>query len=572
MSACYLSPDEIAQRRTELGQVEAQLKALTRRKSVLRAEILSGFAAPVKGAAPEQLPLVETAPTATTATPAPEAPSHAPEAAKPAAAARSAIQLREAVLAALRAAKGRRSRRVLATLLGESEADVHECLMELIERGEARSARRGGYEATDKPQARGRDTKPGKGQKKPAAAPPAEPIVLGDMTMTEVRQVLLDEIGTWTRWHSGAAADHALWEKLRESGHDDEDGFDLGRNVDKVGQEALTALAKEGRIQYSEAPGNWNNSYAPLGVPRTAEGGPDEPRPPRAKKASKKAPAKSAKPAAKKASKAKAAKGTRSRTWTVPEDIETVLREWGDWYDGALLEAKVRELLPLSLSPSTAEWNNALRGLIEVKKVERREVDGRVQFRLRSEAEPKKAKGKKSGETPTPAIDWRQERKEAVAHIAAAHRAGARISAPPGTARSQFLAYLGAAGALAMGTRGWDFELSCEIDGRRVSEGVWRMSLDYLLDQIEENAEANGGVWPTAASLADLLEAPCGLVDDLVAELLDLERLREVPQTVGASRFEVLPSPKQKKRSSAATRTAPLFEGVEPAPGEEAAE
>lgn len=311
MSACYLSPDEIAQRRTELGQVEAQLKALTRRKSVLRAEILSGFATPVKGAAPEQLPLVETTTPATTA---PEAPSHAPEATKPAAAARTALQLRKAVLELLRAAKGRRSARVLATLLGETEEDVADELegLELAREviGKETSGKAGrAYELRSRWEAKrgkGRDVKPGKAAKKAAPPAPAEPIVLGDMTMTEVRDVLLTYINTWTRWHSGAAADHALWKKLRESGHVDND--EETDKVDQVGHEALTALVTEGKIQADGRPGDWNNGYAPLGVPRTAAGGPEEPKPPRAKKA----PAKSAKPAAKKAAKRVASKGKKA--------------------------------------------------------------------------------------------------------------------------------------------------------------------------------------------------------------------------------------------------------------------
>lgn len=586
MTGLHLTPEAVQARRLELAEVDAQIRALGRRKSVLRAEILSGYAAPVKGVAAEQLPLVETATATTPATTAPEAPAQAPEAAKAATAtatARTAVQQREAVLAALRAAKGRRSGKVLATLLGESEEDIHECLMELIQRGEARSARRGGYEATDKPQPQGRDTKPGKGRKKgkkePATPPPAEIAVLGDMTMAEVRQVLLDEIGTWKRWHSGAAADQALWAELRESGHDDEDKdtFDLSRRVDEVGHEALAALATEGKIQSDGPPGRWGKSYAPLGVERTAEGGPDEPRPPRAKKTSKKASKKPASkaPAAKKtkgAAKGKKAEGTRSRTWTVAEDIEAVLREWGTWFEVGQLEAKVREMLPLSLGPSTAEWNNALRGLIEAKKIQRREVDGQVQFRLAVAPEPKK-KGKKASAkaeptpAPEPAVDWRQERKGAVAHIAEQHKAELPIGGDrKETPRYLILVYLEAAGALVASGTGWDFELSCEIDERRISEGVWRMGLDYLLDTIEESAAVNGGLWPTASSLATMLEAPRGLVDDLVAELLDLRRLREVPQTLGSPRLEVLPSPKGKKLAPAAARTAPLFDDVEPAP------
>ena len=189
MTGLHLTPEAVQARRLELAEVDAQIKALGRRKSQLRAEILSGYAAPVKGVAAEQLTLGETTP-ATTAT---EAPAQAPEAAKPATAtttARTALQMREAVLAALRAAKGRRSGQVLATLLGESEEDVHECLMELIQRGEARSARRGGYEATDKPQPQGRDTKPGKASKKPLWKPGYKPGILPSLTPEGNRRAL----------------------------------------------------------------------------------------------------------------------------------------------------------------------------------------------------------------------------------------------------------------------------------------------------------------------------------------------------------------------------------------------
>lgn len=72
MTGLYLTAEAVQARRLELATVEEQIRALGRRKSVLRAEILSGYAAPVKGAPVEQLPLVETA-TATAAAPVPQA-------------------------------------------------------------------------------------------------------------------------------------------------------------------------------------------------------------------------------------------------------------------------------------------------------------------------------------------------------------------------------------------------------------------------------------------------------------------------------------------------------------------
>lgn len=52
-----LTHEQIGERRLELATVEEAIRMLGRRKSVLRAEILSGFAAPAKGVAPEQLSL-----------------------------------------------------------------------------------------------------------------------------------------------------------------------------------------------------------------------------------------------------------------------------------------------------------------------------------------------------------------------------------------------------------------------------------------------------------------------------------------------------------------------------------
>jgi hypothetical protein len=108
--------------------------------------------------------------------------------------------------------------------------------------------------------------------------------VLGDMTMAHVIQAIFDKICTWKRWHSGAAANQALWAELRRTGHDrGEDGssFDVSRAIDEVGHQAITELAKAGKIQCSGKPGNLGILYAPLHVPRTAEGGPDKPKPSR---------------------------------------------------------------------------------------------------------------------------------------------------------------------------------------------------------------------------------------------------------------------------------------------------
>lgn len=175
---------------------------------------------------------------------------------------------------------------------------------------------------------------------KKGKAPAKEAAVLGPLTMTQVRQAILDEIGTWKRWHSGAAADQALWAELRRTGHDeDEDGdsFDVARAIDDVGMQALTALATEGKIQCSERPGSYNNSYAPLGVSRTAEGGPEEPKPSRkpAVKKGKATPKKATKPA-KKAARTTTAKKGRKPTGKPPAPpavpatghAQQVLRAW----------------------------------------------------------------------------------------------------------------------------------------------------------------------------------------------------------------------------------------------------
>lgn len=79
----HLTPEQIDARRLEYAQIEEQIRVLGRRKSILKGEILSGYAAPAKGAAPEQLSL-DTATTTTTASAPSKAPVQGKEAAKPA--------------------------------------------------------------------------------------------------------------------------------------------------------------------------------------------------------------------------------------------------------------------------------------------------------------------------------------------------------------------------------------------------------------------------------------------------------------------------------------------------------
>ena len=604
MTGRALTLAELDERRLELVDIKTQLRALGRRKSVVETEILTGRAAPVKGAPAEQLPLVETTP----ATTAPEAPAQAPEAAKPATAtttARTALQMREAVLAALRAAKGRRSGKVLATLLGESEQDVHECLMELIQRGEAHSARRGGYEATDKPQPQGRDIKPGKGRKKgkkePATPPPAEIVVLGDMTMAEVRQVLLDKIGTWKRWHSGAAADLALWDKLRESGHagEDKDTFDLSRQVDEIGHEALAALATEGKIQSDGDPGRWGNCYAPLGVPRTAEGGPDEPRPPRAKKASKKpaskAPAKKTKTAAKgkKASKAEAPAPPPAAPAAAPvpqasrqELLRTaILDELGHGLAtfGELLTTCMRDLAWTSQHmPQTTEVRDVLKALCEEGKVVWDEA--KKVYHLPPPPAPKKAKAKKAPEAPRPTVtvgeamakmlaevsvhDWQQARAEVCDKIA--QRKGEPVSVGPlllnvscdSNLVGPVLELLDAAGAIVLGSRSgvrapWGKAApfatpSATVGDEEIAHDLQALTRRYVRELVEDCREPL-----TSVELAESLELPAALIDSVLIELRAAQELlcdRE-------GRWSV-----RSPRTSAAARTAPLFADVEPAP------
>lgn len=661
MTGRALTLAELDERRLELVDIKTQLRALGRRKSVVETEILTGRAAPVKGAPAEQLPLVETTP----ATTAPEAPAQAPEAAKPATAtttARTALQMREAVLAALRAAKGRRSGKVLATLLGESEQDVHECLMELIQRGEAHSARRGGYEATDKPQPQGRDIKPGKGRKKgkkePATPPPAEIVVLGDMTMAEVRQVLLDKIGTWKRWHSGAAADLALWDKLRESGHagEDKDTFDLSRQVDEIGHEALAALATEGKIQSDGDPGRWGNCYAPLGVPRTAEGGPDEPLPPRAKKTSKKpaskAPAKKTKTAAKgkKASSLKAethaasvkdiearivellkkrkerstgeiaqdlyvssvdphfmealsnllTSGTAVRTeghgeyfWRLAE-VEApapppaapqasrqellrkaIMDELGHGLAtfGELLTTCMRDLAWTSQEmPKTTEVRDVLKALCEEGKVVWDEAKKVYHLPPPPPPAPKK-KGKAEPQTAGAFLEnllasvtstqWGQARGEICERIA--QHKGRPVSVGPLLLKvncdsnlvGAVVTLLEEAGALSITYRGKvpsTLTLSVAVSDEEIDHDLQALTRRYVRDLVEDWGGDRG---PTTADLAGNLDQPPALVDSVLIELRAAQELlcdRE-------GRWSVR-SPK----ASAAARTAPLFDDVEPAP------
>jgi len=104
-----LTHAQLTERRQELASVEEQLRALGRRRTLLKQEILSGYVVPEKKPANRQLSL-----------PVEEAPAQPPEAP----AAPPVAPLRDRVRAALQTAKVRRSARVLATLLGESEEDV----------------------------------------------------------------------------------------------------------------------------------------------------------------------------------------------------------------------------------------------------------------------------------------------------------------------------------------------------------------------------------------------------------------------------------------------------------------
>lgn len=53
----HLTPEQIDARRVEYAQIEEQIRVLGRRKSILKGEILSGYAAPAKGVPAEQLSL-----------------------------------------------------------------------------------------------------------------------------------------------------------------------------------------------------------------------------------------------------------------------------------------------------------------------------------------------------------------------------------------------------------------------------------------------------------------------------------------------------------------------------------
>lgn len=539
MTGLHLTPEAVQARRLELATVEEQIRALGRRKSVLRAEILSGYAAPAKGAPVEQLPLVETV----TATTARDAPAQAPEAAKPATATATATPLRDRVRAALGAAKVRRSAKVLALLLGECEEDVADELegLELAREviGKETSDKAGrAYEPRERWAARrgkGRDAKPGKVEEKFAKSSALwrhsrrPGILLPSVTSAGRRKVI-------------ALLEDAPGHRLPKS-----------EIVEKLGLHKDTSMPSG--LYYQN--GDWALKEAPAKP---------------SKKPANKPPAKKAGGAAK----GKKAEGTRSRTWTVAEDIETVLRDWGTWFDAGQLEAKVRELLPLSMGPSTAEWNNALRGLIEVKKIERREVDGRVQFRLAVAPEPKK-KGKKAPEAPRPTVtvgeamakmlaevsvhDWQQARAEVCERIA--ERKGEPVSVGPLLLKTScdsdlvgpVLELLDQAGAVSLGRQGSRLAVvtpSVAVSDEEIDHDLQALTRRYVRDLVDDRHEP-----PTASELAESLGLPAALIDSVLVELRAAQELlcdRE-------GRWSVR-SPK----ASAAARTAPLFADVEPAP------
>lgn len=511
MTGRALTLVELDERRRERDQVRhqlAQIAPLKRRLAHLERELLDGVAYPLPGASAEQLPL--------------------------------AAPLSQRVLEALRAAKARRSADVLATLLGESSERVHEAIVELIAAGLARSARRGGYEATNKPETAprtGRNAKPEKVAPKATTGPALwkpghKPGILPGLTPAGTRRVL---------------------ELLKAAPGGRMAKADICKRLSLPDDTCMPT-----GVCYQS--GDWVLKEAPAKV----------------KKAAKKAKPK--KPAT-----------TAARTLT--DDIEAVLGEWGSWLDVAHLEAKVREALPLGLGPSTREWEETLTALLEAKKLERKYEYGRALFRLAtpaSEAKPSKPRPKKASKAPSPkaskapspppptlpvkgamakiladfSIDqWAQARAEVCEKIA--QKKGVSVAVGPlllsltceSILLGPVLELLDAAGAVTVGYRGKTPAVvtpGAKVGDEEIAADLQALSRRYVLDLVDDRAEP-----PTTDDLAASLELPHALIASVLIELRAAEELlcdRE-------GRWSVR-SPK----ASAAARTAPLFDDVEPAP------
>lgn len=188
----HLTPEQIDARRLEYAQVEEQIRVLGRRKSILKSEILLGYALPAKGVAPEQLSL-DTSTATTTAKAPSEAPAQGKEAAKTATATTTATELDKSLFLPSRSpglllptltSKGKRA--VLALLKSApggrlSEEEIRErlrlpgvpmpseCYYQSGDWVLKETPKASKKLAPSKPASKTRSVKPGKAAKKPAA-------------------------------------------------------------------------------------------------------------------------------------------------------------------------------------------------------------------------------------------------------------------------------------------------------------------------------------------------------------------------------------------------------------------
>lgn len=439
-----LTPEQIADRRVELVQVEEQIRTLGRRKSVLRAEILSGYATPAKGVAPEQLSLD----TATATTP-----------------------------------------------------------------------------ATD------RDAKPGKTLDKSLFLPSRSPGLLLPTLTSKGKRAVLDLL------KSAPGGRMPLREITARLGLPD-------------------ALPFPSECYYQS--GDWVLKETPK-VPKKA--------------AAKPAP-KTTKPAAKKPARAPKKATKAAPLPALGDRIDRALRTWGSWYDEGQLQAAIREGEPLGQQHSDRDWRGVLKDMLRSKRIERREVDGRMQFRTAPLPKVKKP----APEAPRPTVTvgeavskllaetppqrWQKVR-SLVADRLAGNRgysipvAGLYLSVDHGSEIDAVMELLEEAGATRrhLSTVGHQrmIEAGAAVDEdgeKSIQEQMLALTHAYVLELVAAHPSH-----PTTDDLAVVLELPRGLVLSVLDELRKSGALTRG----NGGRWQ----------TTAQARTLPLIPGVDPAPASE---
>jgi ParB/RepB/Spo0J family partition protein len=231
-----------------------------------------------------------------------------------------------------------------------------------------------------------------------------------------------------------------------------------------------------------------------------------------------------------------AARREQIRAWLLDE-----LNEAGNV---ALSAERLREMLALAVvwerEPALEEVTTALADLIKADLVHKTKQTGlyaavRKAAPAMQPVAPAPAPLEEPAPRPSP-VDvpepqggWREARKKVVDIIARAKGEAvyvssiASIKGLPRTAVQAVVALLDASDAVAVetGTDGISkVEPSVHIDLVRISEGLWRMTHDYVAGLVEDAAEP-----PTEAKLAADLELPEGLVVDVLNELMGKRRL-----------------------------------------------